>query len=131
MTGGHMIVRMHDEAEPSAPSRPHPVAQRMELPLRFQRYHATGKRFVPGVDFVREKRGLGYTEKEFSTDLVRLFWRYLVPADPVDMVIITDFLNAVHMSTVDCLVAEMTMDGSSIVIIPHDTRMLELDNENE
>ncbi len=125
-----MAEAMAKVSEKETPNKLHPIAQRMELTERFKRYHTPENyTFTPGLEFVREKQGLGYTPRAHTKDLVRLFWRYLDQEDAVDFEIIRDFIGQAHMSRVDCLVAELTADGSSVVMLPHDTALLEVDTD--
>ena len=107
------------------PIRPVAEAQRDELKIRFKRYHDDlSIPLTPGT-IVKEKQGLGFRRKEYRDDYVLMYWRALSPQNPVDMLLIEDCIKHVPMATVDCIVAELTDDGSAVVFQAHDSAQLE------
>lgn len=119
-----------DAVHRTAPSRPHIIAQKDELLLRYKAYHKVQRTFTPGVDFVRDKQGLGLNEPDEKRGVARLFFRYLDPDVARDSMIMRGFLDKMFVDHVDCLLLEQTHDGSSVLFVPADSHMLELEVED-
>lgn len=107
---------MSDGGDDAPPPRPDIRAQRLELLARFGRYNEQHE-FHPG-ELVAEKEGLN-TVKQANGGRALIYWRPLVPADPVDSLIIADAVNRSHVNRLDCMIGsvETANDGTSTVLI--------------
>lgn len=106
------------------PARPDMRAQRLELWARFDAYNKQ-HRFTPG-GLVAEKDGLGII-KQSGGGRALIFWRALVPSDPLDKIIIRQQVKRQRINRVDCIIAsvEFADDGTSAVLfVPHDSACL-------
>ena len=117
---------MQSLAADATPSRPHPIAQRDELRIRMKRYHEDTV-FKCG-DFVKEKQGLGFLNKDGA---VSMFWRFLDFEEPVDFVLMEDFIKHATIPDIDCLLWQLSDDGKVVLFVPHNSSMLELDVDQE
>jgi hypothetical protein len=114
------------------PSEARPVlgAQAMELRSRF----ALAQDFVsvdpvPG-DLVQEKRGLGVKIMPYRKIELMIVWRYLDLTDWTDRLLVRKWMKEVGGDKYDCLTAEMTDDGTSLVFRPNQLSHLELWRES-
>jgi hypothetical protein len=113
---------------PNAKPRPVLEAQAMELQLRFAAYmkdHHLTSRVGPG-NLVVEKHGLGFLDLAQKERVVWMFWRWLDPSNPVDLIIIGDAVKSQFVTDVNCIVGAVSDDNGSVVYRPHDAAQLEV-----
>lgn len=96
-------------------------AQAMELRTRMTPYLANTCVFNPG-DMVRSTHGLQMIEGE--PDLAMMFVRYL---DDSDKAFVAALQETTAMPNVNCIVAFLSDTGRTVVMLPYESRRLEID----
>lgn len=107
--------------ETETSSRPHVDAQHMELAARWDAYNEPHD-LKPG-DFVVEKRGVGM--KKPSSVILMMVWRLLDMNDPNDKLLAEQRISEYPVNRLDCIVAWLTDDSSTLVFEPHELARLQ------
>lgn len=115
-----MMRQASEETE--QPTRPQVDAQRMELEARWLSYHRH-EDIKPGT-LVVEKDGIGVFKPNLRRNTILMLWRYLDPEDPIDAIIIKDWVSEHRINRLDCILAYITDDGSTLDWIPHEAAQL-------
>lgn len=106
---------------------PHPLsieAQTEHLREAWRRYRAVTA-FAQG-DICRQKPGL----RSLDISVALMFWRYLDIESEFDVALLNEAVETTMLSNLDCIVAVAQPEGGGLCWICHDSRMLELAEEN-
>lgn len=119
-----MFIGKLQAADAEAPTpRPLPEAQLMELRDRWQRFNEPVT-LKPG-DACREKRGMGIIRFEVRDRLVMMLWRMLDQTNQQDQQLVKNWVKKVSVSQVDCVVAYVTDEGTTLVFELRELAQLE------
>lgn len=109
-----------------APQRPHVAAQAIELRRALDSYQTRPQAFTTG-DLVVEKPGLGRFKKARSEQIVMIVWRKIDRKDPIEAATIAEWAARDHFAgQCDLIVAYMGDSNGDVLLVPHDSRLLEV-----